>query len=67
MAIHPQLGTLDDFRSLIAKAQEYGIEIALDIAFQCAPDHPYVQEHPEWFRLAPRWHRAIRGKSSQEI
>jgi starch synthase (maltosyl-transferring) len=53
MAIHPQLGTLDDFRSLIAKAQEYGIEIALDIAFQCAPDHPYVQEHPEWFRWRP--------------
>jgi starch synthase (maltosyl-transferring) len=52
-AIHPQLGTLDDFRSLIAKAQEHGIEIALDIAFQCAPDHPYVQEHPEWFRWRP--------------
>ena len=52
-AIHPQLGTLDDFRSLIATAQEYGIEIALDIAFQCAPDHPYVQEHPEWFRWRP--------------
>jgi starch synthase (maltosyl-transferring) len=52
-AIHPQLGTLDDFRSLLAKAQEYGIEIALDIAFQCAPDHPYVREHPEWFRWRP--------------
>jgi starch synthase (maltosyl-transferring) len=52
-AIHPQLGTLDDFRNLIAKAQEYGIAIALDIAFQCAPDHPYVQEHPEWFRWRP--------------
>jgi len=52
-AIHPQLGTLDDFRSLIATAQEYGIEIALDIAFQCAPDHPYVREHPEWFRWRP--------------
>ena len=53
MAIHPQLGTLDDFRSLIATAQGYGIEIALDIAFQCAPDHPYVREHPEWFRWRP--------------
>ena len=52
-AIHPQLGTLDDFRSLLATAQEYGIEIALDIAFQCAPDHPYVQEHPEWFQWRP--------------
>jgi len=52
-AVHPQLGTLQDFRELVAKAQAYGIEIALDIAFQCAPDHPYVQEHPEWFRRRP--------------
>jgi starch synthase (maltosyl-transferring) len=52
-AVHPQLGTLEDFRHLIAKAQEYGIEIALDLAFQCAPDHPYVHEHPEWFRWRP--------------
>jgi len=53
MAVHPQLGTLEDFRDLLAKAQEYGIEIAIDIAFQCAPDHPYVQEHPEWFQWRP--------------
>jgi starch synthase (maltosyl-transferring) len=53
MAVHPQLGTLEDFRGLLAKAQGYGIEIAIDIAFQCAPDHPYVQEHPEWFRWRP--------------
>jgi starch synthase (maltosyl-transferring) len=52
-SIHPDLGTLDDFRQLVAKAQEHGIEIALDIAFQCSPDHPYVQEHPEWFRWRP--------------
>src|SRR5919198_298474 len=52
-AVHPQLGTLADFRALVAKAQEYGIEVALDLAFQCAPDHPYVQEHPEWFRWRP--------------
>ncbi|MGE0824445.1 MAG: alpha-1,4-glucan--maltose-1-phosphate maltosyltransferase [Candidatus Binatia bacterium] len=52
-AIHPQLGTLDDFRQLVTKAQEYGLEIALDIAFQCTPDHPYVKEHPEWFRHRP--------------
>jgi len=50
IAIHPQLGTLDDFRALIAKAKTLGIEIALDIAFQCAPDHPWVHEHPEWFK-----------------
>ncbi len=52
-AIHPQLGTLDDLHSLIAASQEHGIDIALDIAFQCSPDHPYVQEHPEWFRQRP--------------
>lgn len=52
-AVHPQFGTLDDFRSLMAKAGEYGIEIALDLAFQCSPDHPYVPEHPEWFRWRP--------------
>jgi starch synthase (maltosyl-transferring) len=52
-AIHPDLGTLEDFRSLVARAHDYGIEIALDIAFQCSPDHPYVSEHPEWFRKRP--------------
>jgi starch synthase (maltosyl-transferring) len=52
-AVHPELGTLDDFRRLIRKAGEYGIEIALDIAFQCSPDHPYVREHPEWFLWRP--------------
>ena len=49
-AVHPRLGTLKDFRSLVTKAQEYGIEVALDLAFQCSPDHPYVREHPEWFQ-----------------
>jgi len=49
-AIHPQLGTLDDFHRLVIKARELGIDVALDIAFQCSPDHPYVREHPEWFR-----------------
>ena len=52
-AIHPELGTLHDFKSLIRKADEFGIEVALDIAFQCTPDHPYVREHPEWFRKRP--------------
>jgi len=52
-AVHPQLGTLDDFRRFIDKAREYGLEVALDIAFQCSPDHPYVKEHPEWFRWRP--------------
>lgn len=52
-SIHPQLGTLDDFRRLVAKAKEHGLEIALDIAFQASPDHPYVKEHPEWFLKRP--------------
>jgi len=49
-AIHRQLGTLADFKDLITAAKKFDIEIALDIAFQCTPDHPYVTEHPEWFR-----------------
>ncbi|MCZ2496117.1 DUF3416 domain-containing protein [Xylophilus sp. Kf1] len=52
-SILPQLGTLDDFRHLLGAAQQNGLEIALDIAFQCAPDHPYVKEHPGWFRWRP--------------
>ncbi len=52
-AIHPQLGTLDDFKAMVARAKELGIDVALDIAFQCAPDHPYVKEHREWFRERP--------------
>ncbi len=51
--ILPQLGTLRDFKSLVGKARECGIDIALDMAFQCAPDHPYVRSHPEWFRHRP--------------
>ena len=50
---HPDLGNLDDFRRLMHKAREFGIELALDLAFQCSPDHPYVKEHPEWFRWRP--------------
>ncbi len=52
-AIHPQLGTLEDFRRLLAKAKEQGIELALDVAYQCSPDHPYVKEHRQWFRIRP--------------
>jgi starch synthase (maltosyl-transferring) len=52
-AVHPQLGTLDDLRALVRRAREKGIEVALDLAFQCAPDHPWVREHPEWFRRRP--------------
>jgi starch synthase (maltosyl-transferring) len=52
-SVHPQLGTIEDFRALVRGAREYDIEIALDIAFQSSPDHPYVKEHPEWFRWRP--------------
>ncbi|HYP08244.1 MAG TPA: alpha-1,4-glucan--maltose-1-phosphate maltosyltransferase [Bryobacteraceae bacterium] len=52
-SIHPDLGTPEEFRSFVGKAREHGIQIALDIAFQAAPDHPYVKEHPQWFRSRP--------------
>jgi starch synthase (maltosyl-transferring) len=52
-SIHPDLGTLEDFRALVAAAGNHGLEIALDIAFQCTPDHPWAREHPEWFRKRP--------------
>jgi len=52
-AVHPDLGTLDDFDQLVASAKDLGLEIALDIAFQCSPDHPWVKEHPEWFFIRP--------------
>jgi starch synthase (maltosyl-transferring) len=48
-AIHPRLGTLADFRAFIAAAGEAGLEVAMDLAWQCAPDHPWVTEHPGWF------------------
>lgn len=51
--IHTELGTLADFQHLLARAKEFGIDIALDIAFQAAPDHPYVSEHENWFRKRP--------------
>ena len=52
-AIEPGLGTLDDFDGFVAAAKRHGLEIALDIAFQASPDHPWVREHPEWFRHRP--------------
>jgi starch synthase (maltosyl-transferring) len=51
--LHPDLGTIEDFRRFQARAREMGIELALDIAYQVAPDHPYVEAHPEWFRKRP--------------
>ncbi len=52
-AIHPDLGTLDDFRAFVGAAKKLGIEVAIDLALQCAPDHPWVSEHPEWFTTLP--------------
>jgi starch synthase (maltosyl-transferring) len=52
-SIQPQLGTLEDFKRFLAKAADHGLEVALDIAFQCTPDHPYVHQHREWFRTRP--------------
>lgn len=49
-AIHPELGTLDDFRALVIAARHHELEIALDFAIQCSPDHPWLREHPEWFK-----------------
>ncbi|QSR89582.1 alpha-1,4-glucan--maltose-1-phosphate maltosyltransferase [Methylacidiphilum caldifontis] len=51
--VHPALGTLEDFKHFVNKAADYGIEVALDIAFQCSPDHPYLIEHPSWFKWRP--------------
>lgn len=52
-AVHPDLGTLDDFDALQSRAHELGMELALDLAYQCSPDHPWVEEHPEWFLQRP--------------
>lgn len=52
-AVHPELGTIEDFQEFVALAKEHGIEVALDLAYQCSPDHPYVAEHPQWFLHRP--------------
>ncbi len=52
-SLHPELGTMDDFKSLVNRANELGMEIALDFAIQCSQDHPYVKEHPQWFKWRP--------------
>lgn len=53
LAIHPELGTVEDFRRLVISAREHDLEVALDIAFQASPDHPYVTDHPDWFKRRP--------------
>jgi starch synthase (maltosyl-transferring) len=49
-AVHPDLGTLEDVRAFVKRARELGVEVAIDVAFQVSPDHPYVKQHPEWFK-----------------
>ncbi len=52
-ALHPQLGSFEDFHALVEAAHAHGLEIALDFAIQCAPDHPWIEQHPEWFDWRP--------------
>lgn len=52
-AIHPELGTLDEFRAFVAACANYNMEVALDFAAQCSPDHPWLREHPDWFKKRP--------------
>ena len=52
-AVHPQLGTIKDFEDFVREADRNGISVAMDIAFQCSPDHPYVKTHPQWFKWRP--------------
>ncbi|PZG77192.1 alpha-1,4-glucan--maltose-1-phosphate maltosyltransferase, partial [Streptomyces sp. NTH33] len=52
-AVHPALGTLADFDAFVARAGELGLEVALDLALQCSPDHPWVHKHPQWFHHRP--------------
>src|SRR5690606_28392080 len=52
-AVHPDLGTLDDLVAFVGAARRLDLDVALDIAFQCAPDYPWVTEHPDWFRARP--------------
>lgn len=52
-AVHPELGTIKDFEEFVREADSHGISVALDIAFQCSPDHPYVKEYPQWFKWRP--------------
>jgi starch synthase (maltosyl-transferring) len=52
-AVHPKLGTIDDFDDFVAATRDQGMEVALDLALQCAPDHPWAKDHPEWFNVLP--------------
>ena len=66
-AIHPGWAPLADFDAFVARAAELGLEVALDLALQCAPDHPWVPEHPEWFTTKPGRHDRVRGEPAQAL
>lgn len=52
-AVHPELGTLEDFRAFVAACKQFNMEVALDFAVQCSPDHPWLKQHPQWFKRRP--------------
>jgi starch synthase (maltosyl-transferring) len=67
-ALLPELGTIEDFRALVATCLEYGLELALDFAVQCSPDHPWLTQHPEWFKWRPdRSVRTVDGPYSDIV
>ena len=66
-AIDPALGTFDDFDAFVARAHELGLEVALDLALQCAPDHPWVTSHPEWFTTRADGVDRLRGEPAEEV
>ena len=59
-AIHPELGTEKDFDRLVAAGRKHGVEIALDFAIQCSPDHPWLEQHPDWFNRRPDGRSSMR-------
>ena len=63
----PSWAPCDDVRDLVERSRGHGIELALDLAFQCAPDHPWVKEHPDWFRHRPDGSIQLRGEPAQEV
>jgi len=65
-AVHPDLGTLEDFAYFVARARSLGMEVALDFALQCSPDHPWIKEHPEWFRHRPDGTVAAAGDAPEQ-
>ena len=66
-AIHPDLGTIEDFDRLVAAGREHGVEVCLDFAIQCSPDHPWLKEHPEWFNRRPGRDAQVRREPAQEV